>query len=522
MPRFQCDIGFDQLTRCLVRHTDHCDLGHSGVFHQRAFNLKRANQVTRTFDQIVAAPHKPEIPIRVAHRQIAAEIPAIVETFVIPRLLMQIAAHHRGPAGAQCKLAHREGVREFPHTVLGDVHNPGLDPRQGLAHGAGFDIHTRKVRDHYTARFSLPPIVVKRHAKGCVAPCHGFGVQRFADAGHEPQSAEIARPDGICPGFHQHSDGGGRGVPHVDRFAFQRVIPARHIKFRLIDNHRHAVGQRRDDPVGCARHPAGVGCAPVDIARLEIERHLPGHMMRHNSLVHMNHPLGFARRARREMQKSRVLDIHRRDVKTVRCSRHGGGKCGCFRVLAVDQKDLSEFRQPRAQRLEFAFVQPRRGDHGVCPADLHPGMDRFRSKRREERAEYGTGFERSECCNVEFGDPAQQRIDPVAPPDPSCFQNIRKPVGALLQVGVGKVRARACLGYPTQGNLCPVARIHVPVDGLEGHVQVAVRQPGDLVLRAAPLEAGIGGIVVDHIGRIDHLRALLNFLRLHHSASGIR
>ena len=52
----------------------------------------------------------------------------------------------------------------------------------------------------------------------------------------------------------------------------QDAIPAFGVELGLVDDHCHAVGQRRDDPVRGSGHPARIGGAPEDIVRMEVER----------------------------------------------------------------------------------------------------------------------------------------------------------------------------------------------------------------------------------------------------------
>ncbi len=218
-PGLQRDEGLHDLPRSFVRHTDHGGLGHGGVFDQSAFHLKGADQVARGLDQIVRAADEPVIPVAVAHRQIAGQVPAAREAFRVALRLAQIGAHHRGPARPQGQFADL-AIRQFGNCLAVTADDPGLDSRQRLAHRARLDVHIGRVGDHDAACFRLPPIVVEGQPEDLLPPKHTFRVQRFAHAGEKSQGREIAscRRFVTCP--HHHADGGGCCVPDLHAFAF--------------------------------------------------------------------------------------------------------------------------------------------------------------------------------------------------------------------------------------------------------------------------------------------------------------
>src|SRR5690606_30684561 len=60
----------------LVRHADDRGLDHRLVAHQRAFDLHRAQPVARDVDDIIHAPHDPEVAALITPRAIAREVHA--------------------------------------------------------------------------------------------------------------------------------------------------------------------------------------------------------------------------------------------------------------------------------------------------------------------------------------------------------------------------------------------------------------------------------------------------------------
>src|SRR3954470_23233973 len=94
----------------------------------------RDAQVNRNGCFVLPLTH-PVISVRVAHCPVAGQVPRAGEARPITLLSVQIAAHHRRPAGPQGELA-------FNHRLLHDheaaagiaLHDGSLDPRQRLAH----------------------------------------------------------------------------------------------------------------------------------------------------------------------------------------------------------------------------------------------------------------------------------------------------------------------------------------------------------------------------------------------------
>ena len=101
-------------------------------------------------------------------------------------------------------------------------------------------------------------------------------------------------------------------------------IPAFGVEVGLVDDHGHAVGERRDDAVGGARHPAGIGGAPEDVLGMKIEHVFAGDVMGDDRVVHMDGALGRSGGAAGEMQQRHVLRLRARDFEPVRSGGHRG------------------------------------------------------------------------------------------------------------------------------------------------------------------------------------------------------
>ena len=108
-------------------------------------------------------------------------------------------------------------------------------------------------------------------------------------------SGQVEPLGDIGADLHQHADRGRRGVPDGDLLILQDAIPALGIELGLVDDQRHAVGERRDDAVGRAGHPSGIGRAPEDVIRMQIERELAGDVMGDDGLMHVDGALRSSR-----------------------------------------------------------------------------------------------------------------------------------------------------------------------------------------------------------------------------------
>ena len=90
-------------------------------------------------------------------------------------------------------------------------------------------------------------------------------------------------------------------------------VPALGVELGLVDDAGDAVGQRRDDAVGGAGDPSGIGGAPENVVGMKVEGELAGHVMGDDRLMHVHRALGLAGGAAGEMEQRQVLGIGRRD-----------------------------------------------------------------------------------------------------------------------------------------------------------------------------------------------------------------
>ena len=183
-------------------------------------------------------------------------------------------------------------------------HDGRFDARQRPPHRAGTDVHARVVGDHDAARLRLPPVVVKRQAERLASPDDGFGIERLADAGQEPQIAKIVLPrPRPSPTFIIMRIAVG-AVYHTRTCCFSRIPYHRSAsKSAFVDDARDAVGQRGDDAVRSAGHPAGIGRAPENVVGMQVEGDLPRDVVGHDRVMDVHRPLRSPRRAAGEVQQ---------------------------------------------------------------------------------------------------------------------------------------------------------------------------------------------------------------------------
>ena len=136
------------------------------------------------------------------------------------------------------------------------------------------------------AGLGLPPVVVDRQAERLVAPDDGLGVERLADAGDEAQRATgRSRAASSAPARISMRSAVGAVYQTVTRCSCEDAVPALGVELGLVDDARHAVGERGDDPVGRAGHPARVGGAPEDVVGVQVERGAAGGVVGDDRLV---------------------------------------------------------------------------------------------------------------------------------------------------------------------------------------------------------------------------------------------
>ena len=190
-------------------------------------------------------------------------------------------------------------------------------------------------------------------------------------------------------GLDQHPDGRRSGVPDADGLVLQNPVPVFGIELGLIDDRGDTVQQRRDDAVCRPGHPAGIGCAPVDIAVVQVQGIAAGYVVHRDRAVDVLGALRCPSGAAGEVQQRGILGGGWLDRGFI-----GGGVHEAVEVLgAVDilgvpaGNDQHLFHRGHliADCGDLALVDRRCGHQHVGRSDVHPCFDRLWTECGEQR-----------------------------------------------------------------------------------------------------------------------------------------
>ena len=368
------------------------------------------------------------------------------------------------------------------HRAVGQAFDDGgFDTRQRPAHRARLDVQRRGIGDHDAAGLGLPPVVVDRQAQHLLAPPHRFGIERLADAGNETQPGEVKAPRQFAAGFHQHADRRRRGVPDADALVLQDAVPALGVELGLVDDHRHAVQQRRNDAVGHAGHPARVSGAPEDVAGMQVERVQAGGVVREHRFVDVDRALRPPGGAAGEVQQRHLVGarghavegigglVHQR-AEVVRVRGHRNA------AAVVDQQHLLERSDLRPHRRHLARVQRRCRQQRPRAAEVHARGNRLRAKGREQRRDHDPGLERAEHRGIQLRQTRREHEEAVAAHQAEARDRIRKAVGQAAQFVIADAPLGAFGAEPLQRHMRAAPLAHRAVERFEADVESAAGQ----------------------------------------------
>ena len=132
----------------------------------------------------------------------------------------------------------------------------------------------------------------------------------------------VVSSHGVLADPHHHANGGGSGVPHGHSLFVENRVPAFGVEVGFVDDAGEPVGQGRDDPVGGAGHPPGIGRAPEHVVGVEVEDDRAGVVVGDHGAVYVNRPLGPPGRTAGEVQQ-----------------RRGFGRCGRDLIRRIGRTD---------------------------------------------------------------------------------------------------------------------------------------------------------------------------------------
>ncbi len=472
----QHDEGLDDLAALFVGFADHTGHTHGGMADQAIFDLARADTVACRTDQIVIAPDKTDIAIRVKFAHIAGQKPFADEFIAGGFGVAPIFQKHHRIGRPNGNPAHFPGRQDIPRHI--DHRN--IMPRHGAAHDAGFGGHDRLAgTDHHVA-FGLAIELVDGDAKHATPPIKKFRTQCFTTACDGADIAfELCRH--IIPGGAHHLERGWRqeGIAHAI-FGNQAKGGLGTEFFKTVCHDRLAVMPGWQKHIQQPADPCPVGRGPHDIAvlRKEIMRHFDTGQMPQQHTMGMQRALWLAGGARCINDQGRFISTRLDRFEIVAGL---GRKCLEIKTAfrrAINDIDIFKGRKQIADFSNFACPFPigHQCLGGTVAKPVFKGLDPEKGKERHGNA---THFIGGDMGHRGFGALRQQDADPIPAPDAVTAHDIGETVRQAFKLGKAVIASRTIAPAIHQRKtiriVCPlVANIDTNVE-MGGYVPDKIR-----------------------------------------------
>src|SRR5262249_47390433 len=138
------------------------------------------------------------------------------------------------------------------------------------------------------------PVIVDGQTICFHAPANDFRIQRLAHAQDVAQTLHAVLPGNLLAFFHEHAQRGWSCVPDCDLHAIDERVPAVRVESAFVTHDGGTERPGAEDTIYGARHPTGIGRAPVDVVVPEIEHPLRGHVMTDDVVVNVNDAFRFS------------------------------------------------------------------------------------------------------------------------------------------------------------------------------------------------------------------------------------
>ena len=466
------DECLDDLTAIGIGYADHGALRHGRMLEQGALDLERPDAVCRRENHIVRAADEPQVPLLVADRAVAGDVPAVTEHRVGLVRVVPVAAEQCGGAALERDVAL--GPWNAAGTRLVDHRDVVALRRQ--SHGARPDRDTREVRDEQRV-LGLPVSVVDCQSKRVLEPRDHLRVERLPRRHRMSELGQMRRREAVE--LREHPVLGRRLAEHGDAEPVEKRESLLRIERTLVDDDLGALRPWPEQHVPDRLRPAGAGRAPDDIVLLRIEPLRRLHPLRPGVRVGVHHALWLLRRPRRV-----------EDQRALACSRLLGGRHRQVRrqlvPRLVDVEDRDDVADLVPHLLDLGLTLPI-GDHEPRPGMAYAESEVSGAEHVGARDRDQTAFDRPEHRPVPGGHLADDDQDAIAAIDPRPQQvgppcrllgDVRKgvPIDDALVVDEGERAA--------QWVLCPhLDDITGEVEG-RGDVPAGGERPGsrDLAL----------------------------------------
>ena len=457
------DEGLDQFGALRVGFADHRRLDHRRVLDQCAFDIERADPVTRGSDHVVAATDEADAAVRVQLHRVAAQV-VVADKGLGRRTVVAGEPAHRRLAAID---RQDPGLANGQFVVVVVQHHDAVARRSKTG---GTDMHRMfeavvVAQDH--AQFGLAIMVVDHHAEVVGKPADHFRVQRFAGAADNAQLAFDATGEFVAAG-NQQAVGGRRAGQVGDPVLVDHPAGAFQGKRAVVERdrvpHAQRAGHTKVDAIG----PTGIGDVPESIFRAQVHG-VAGVALEGDKGLE-RHVQGFRRAggARGEHQQERVFTVEQHRFALI-------GMIGQFRpetevaadqALALGASDRDDGRAV-GHFAEFGPVR-RIGHHHGRAGSAQAMFQGLGAEGGEQWLIDRADAPGSEHHDQQFDVARQQPGDLVAPLHALGLEEVGKARGLVLQVAEGVGGACAVAPLPEQGNApgqgMPVAALDTSIE----------------------------------------------------------
>ncbi|CCJ99693.1 hypothetical protein BN130_2403 [Cronobacter malonaticus 507] len=198
------------------------------------------------------------------------------------------------------------------------IHQRWLHAEERTRGGTGFEFgRAWQRRNHEAAGFGLPPGVDHRAffiADFLPVPLPRFRVNRLADGTENAQRRTVSPVDSLVAFRHQRANGRRRGIENIHLVLIHHLrhtVGGGPVRHAFKHQRGGAAGERPVEQIAVASHPAHIGGAPVDIARMVVKGvEECGRCVNQIAAGSMQHAFRFTGRARGVENKQRIFGVH--------------------------------------------------------------------------------------------------------------------------------------------------------------------------------------------------------------------
>src|SRR5258708_20691654 len=439
---------------------------HHRKFDERALDLERANAVARALDHVIAPAYEPETALRIAFGAVAGQIPIAPESGSVLFRVAPILAEKSQwtPRGYPHRDLSLFAVPDFAKVVIeySDGKTWG-----GFAHRArarGFVPGTDVGDEH--DRLGLP-IALKDHLAGRSLPgSDDLWVERLASAHAMTQARKSVGRQVFA---HHEPQGRRRCAPASDGIARQRAQRRHWIKLATGVYSEHA-GPHLPRPEQAGPRclgPSGIGDAPMQISRFQVQPQLAGNAMTQAVAgLGGQHHLGRAGRAAGEIDDARIVAPswlrveHRIGMTQTGVEGKPPGALGADENAMGDRKPLGLGRA-----VLVGYQRARRGR-------FQPIANVARREPRCSRYWHRTQPNQPQDGNPPLRHPMRNNQHPVSAPDADLIDNAGRAADAFGKLGKRQLLLGSILlAYaPQSKSVTPLLR--PPFDHVSGEIEV--------------------------------------------------